>query len=95
VDKPGRKRGAFMKMEGLFNKFAFFIIGAGVAIAFLFLIGAASVPQIGRYQIGAVSRGNYSDVYVIDTTTGAVKWWDSKNENIPFEQIKIKKGFFD
>jgi hypothetical protein len=84
-----------MKMGGLVEKFAFFLIVTGVVVALLFLTGAASVPQIGRYQIEAVSRGNYSDVYVIDTTTGAVKWWDTKNENIPFEQIKIKKGFFD
>jgi hypothetical protein len=73
----------------------FFLIGAGVVIAFLFLTGTASVPQIGRYQIEAVSRGNFSDVYVIDTTTGAVKWWDTKHENVPFEKIKVKKGIFD
>jgi hypothetical protein len=55
----------------------------------------AEVPQIGRYQIEAVSRGEFSDIYVVDTTTGAVKWWDSKYENMPFEEIKVKKGFFN
>jgi hypothetical protein len=84
-----------MKLAGLVDKFVFFLIVAGVLIAFVFLTGTASIPQIGRYQIEAVSRGNYSDVYVIDTTTGAVKWWDTKHENIPFEKIKVKKGFFD
>jgi hypothetical protein len=79
----------------LFEKFTFLIIGAGVVIAFLFLTGAASVPQIGRYQIEGVSRGDTNDVYVIDTTTGAVKWWDTKHENIPFEKIEVKKGFFN
>jgi hypothetical protein len=59
------------------------------------LTGAASVPQIGRYQIEGVSRGDTNDVYVIDTTTGAVKWWDTKHENIPFEKIEVKKGFFN
>jgi hypothetical protein len=84
-----------MKPNGLAEKFLFFLIGAGVVIAFLFLTGAANVSQIGRYQVEGVARGEYNDVYVIDTTTGAVKWWDTKNENIPFDQIKVKKGFFD
>ena len=84
-----------MKATGWFEKFAFLIIGAGVVIALLFLTGAASVPQIGRYQIEGVSRGDFNDIYVIDTATGAVKWWDTKHENIPFEKIKVKKGFFD
>lgn len=84
-----------MKATGLVEKLIFLLIGSVVVLAFLFLTGAASVPQIGRYQIEAVSRGNYSDVYVMDTTTGAVKWWDTKHENVPFEQIEIKKGFFN
>ena len=84
-----------MKVTRLVEKLTFFLIGAGVVVAFLFLTGTASVPQIGKYQIEAVSRGNYSDVYVIDTTTGAVKWWDTDFENVPFEKIKIKKGFFN
>ena len=84
-----------MKDKGWFGKVLFLIMGAGVVIAFLFLTGAASIPQVGRYQIEAISRGDFSDIYVIDTTTGAVKWWDTKHENIPFEQIKVKKGFFN
>ncbi len=84
-----------MKETGLVEKFTFFLIGAGVVIAFLFLTGATSVSQIGRYQIEAVSRDNFSDVYVIDTTTGAVKWWDTKHEDVPFDQIKVKKGIFN
>jgi len=78
-----------------FGKSIFFLIGGALVISFFILAGAASVPQIGRYQIEAVSRGNFSDVYVIDTTTGAVKWWDTKHENVPFEQIEVKKGFFN
>jgi hypothetical protein len=70
-------------------------LGLCFVIALPFLMGAANVPQIGRYQIEAVSRGNFSDVYVIDTTTGAVKWWDTEYENTPFEQIKVKKGIFN
>ena len=84
-----------MKSTGSAEKLFYFLIGAGVVIAFLFLTGAADVSQIGRYQIEALSRGKFSDVYVIDTTTGAVKWWDSKHENIPFDQIEVKKGLFN
>ena len=84
-----------MKSGKWVTKFSFFLIGAVVIVAFLFLTGAADVPQIGRYQINSVSRGDFSDVYVIDTTTGAVKWWDTKYENIPFEKIEVKKGLFN
>ena len=84
-----------MRVTGLVEKLTFFLIGAVVVIAFLFLTGAASIPQIGRYQIEGVARGDFTSIYVIDTTTGAIKWWDTKHENVPFDQIKVKKGFFD
>ena len=84
-----------MKSSQWATKFSFFLIGAAVVLAFIFLTGASNVSQIGRYQINSVSRGNFTDVYVIDTTTGAVKWWDTKYENIPFEQIEVKKGLFN
>ena len=37
-----------------------------------------------------VRRANLSDVYVIDTTTGVVKWLDFKDEGKPFNEIKKK-----
>ena len=83
-----------MKSSKWATKISFFFIGAIVMFAFLFLTGANNVSQIGRYQINSVSRGEFTDVYVIDTTTGAVKWWDTKYENLPFDQIEVKKGFF-
>ena len=84
-----------MKSSKWATNISFFIIGTIVMFAFLFLTGANNVSQIGRYQINSVSRGDFSDVYVIDTTTGAVKWWDTKYENIPFEKIEVKKGLFN
>jgi hypothetical protein len=84
-----------MKESKWVNKILFFLIGAVVMFAFVFLSGAATIPQIGRYQLETASRGEFSDVYVIDTTNGAIKWLDSKQENIPFEQLKVKKGFFN
>ena len=84
-----------MKANGWVEKLVFLLIGVVVAGTFLFLTGAADIPQVGRYQIDTVTRGDFSDVYVIDTSTGAVKWIDFKDQNIPFEQIKVKKGLFD
>jgi len=71
-----------------FEKIIFFLIGCAVVIAFLFLTGADTAPQIGRYQMEVVVRREFADVYVIDTTTGRVKWLDDKDENKPFDQIK-------
>lgn len=80
--------------EGLmvwFQKISFFLIGIAVTIALLFLSGAISAPQIGRYQMEVVVRSpNVSDVWVIDTTTGVVKWLDYKDEGKPFNEIKKK-----
>lgn len=66
-------------------------MGMAATVALLFLTGANSVPQIGRYQMEVVVRSpNVSDVWVIDTTTGVVKWLDFKDEGKPFEEIKKK-----
>ena len=59
-----------------------------LSLSLLFLTGAGSAPQIGRYQMEVTSRRpNSSDVYVMDTTTGVVKWLDFKDEGKPFEEI--------
>ena len=84
-----------MKKNDWITKITFFMIGAGAVITLLFLTGATTVSQIGRYQIDCIARGQFTDVYVIDTSTGAVKWVDDKNENVPFEKIKAKRGIFD
>ena len=61
-----------------------------IALTILLLAGANHVdnrPQIGRYRLTAVVRGNFPDLFVIDTATGAVKWVGS-DEGKPFDQIK-------
>jgi hypothetical protein len=46
---------------------------------------------VGRYQISTCLKRDWVYVYVIDTTTGAVKFmYDEKDENKPFEEIKKK-----
>ena len=84
-----------METKGWVEKLVFLFVGGILVISFLFLTGASGVPQVGRYQLEAVSRNEYADILVIDTSTGAVKWIDFKDQNLPFEQIKVKKGLFD
>jgi hypothetical protein len=61
------------------------VVLATLAVAFL--TGAGGEPAIGRYQLFCVAKGNFTDVYVIDTTTGAVKWVGN-DEGKPFDAIK-------
>ena len=66
----------------------YFILGAFFIIAALFLTGATNGPQIGRYQIHAITRGHFVETMIVDTATGRVKNVNQKNENKPFEEIK-------
>lgn len=69
---------------------AFFLLGAALTLAALFMTGAAGTtepPQIGRYRMTALMRGNFPDLFVVDTATGVVKWVGN-DEGKPFDQIK-------
>ena len=79
-----------MKIEGLLKNVVILVVGVLITIAFLLLTGATHIEdrtQIGRYRLTAVVRGNFPDLFVIDTATGAVKWVGN-DEGKPFEQIK-------
>jgi len=69
------------------KQIVYFLLGALSVLSFLFLVGANDFQQIGRYQISTVVKGEFVDNYVIDTTTGAVKYVSNKNENKPFSEI--------
>lgn len=72
------------------QKLTYILFGFLVCIAVLLLTGAAPIEdqaQIGRYRLTAVVRGNFPDLFVIDTATGAVKWVGN-DEGKPFDQIK-------
>ena len=43
--------------------------------------------EVGRYRMSVVIRNSFTDIFVIDTTTGVVKYV-GKDEGKPFEQIK-------
>ena len=79
-----------MKKKNTHPMFKFTLIVISVILGILFLTGAANDDdrlQIGRYRLSAVIRGNFPDLYVIDSATGAVKWVGD-DEGKPFEQIK-------
>lgn len=60
-------------------------------LAMLILTGADGLnqPQVGRYRMAITLRNNFTDIYVIDTTTGIVKYL-GKDEGKPFEKIAGK-----
>jgi hypothetical protein len=83
-------KGVTMTLKGGFKNVVILMIGVLMTLTLLLLTGAASVndaPQIGRYRLTAVVRGNFPDLFVIDTATGAVKWVGN-DEGKPFAQIK-------
>ena len=79
-----------MNAKGFLERLTFILVGLTIALSFLILTGANSGNQTGRYQISTEVRREFVEIYVIDTTTGAVKYVDSNNENKPFEEIKSR-----
>jgi hypothetical protein len=61
-----------------------------IVLAFLFFSAAThntGSSQIGRYRLSLINRSGFTDLFVIDTTTGIVKYV-GKDEGKPFEEIK-------
>jgi hypothetical protein len=69
------------------KQIVYFFLGALSVLGLLFLTGASDFQQIGRYQISSVVKRGFVENYVIDTTTGAIKYVSDKNENKPFSDI--------
>lgn len=66
-------------------------IGGFLILTLLLMTGAnqAQSPQVGRYRMSVTTRGNFTDIYVIDTVTGIVKYLGN-DEGKPFEQVAGK-----
>ena len=64
----------------------FFFAGVLSALAVFLLTGAATHTPVGKYEVEAVVRDRTTQIYVIDTTTGAVKWVDTMNTS--FAELK-------
>ena len=77
-----------MKISAWRERMGFLMIGILSVLAILFLTAANNIQPVGKYQMECVVRNNFTDVYVIDTTTGVVKWVDDMNT--PFEKMKGK-----
>jgi len=63
-----------------------FIAGVLCAFAVFLLTGAGHNTMPGKYEMAIAHRDRTHLVYVLDTTTGAVKWADSMDT--PFEELK-------
>ena len=79
-----------MKPSNWREKIAYLSIGAAATVMLMFLAGATTTDksEIGRYRMCCASRGSFTEVYVIDTTTGVVKWQGSGDDGKPFQEIK-------
>ncbi|MEJ2643086.1 MAG: hypothetical protein P8010_26370, partial [Desulfosarcinaceae bacterium] len=78
MSKENRKQGLW-----------FVLFGAFVLLSFFLLAGAQYESQIGRYRMQVITRNNFTDIFVIDTTTGVVKYL-GKDEGKPFSEVKGK-----
>lgn len=73
------------------RKASLWVLAGFLMMAMLLLTAANGLnqPQVGRYRMAVTTRSNFTDIYVIDTATGIVKYL-GKNEGMPFEKIKGK-----
>ena len=72
------------------QQLTYILFGFLASLAVFMLIGATPIEdqaQVGRYRLTAVVRGNFPDLFIIDTATGVVKWVGN-DEGKPFDQIK-------
>jgi hypothetical protein len=70
------------------NKASFILLGIFLILVFFLTLGADTMrPQeTGRYRMSVSIRGNFTDIYVIDTVTGVVKYL-GKDEGKPFDKV--------
>ncbi|OEU62544.1 MAG: hypothetical protein BBJ57_10180 [Desulfobacterales bacterium PC51MH44] len=69
------------------GKIVYFLLGVLTVLSFLFLTGAKDFQQIGRYQMSTIVKRDFVENWVIDTTTGGIKYVSEKNENKPFSEL--------
>ena len=69
------------------NNILIFSLGVFSVLTVLLFTGVSSQSPVGKYEMEVISTtGRTSQIYVLDTTTGQVKWVDSLNT--PFVQMK-------
>ena len=75
-----------MATYGWREKISYFMMGALSILAILLLTGAVNSNPVGKYQMEAFARDKITNIYVMDTTTGKVKWLDKMDTT--FEEMK-------
>jgi hypothetical protein len=68
------------------NGIIMFLAGALSVLLILLLTGAAEQNPVGKYEMEIAHRERTYLVYVLDTSTGAVKWVEEMNT--PFTELK-------
>ncbi len=68
------------------ERISYLIIGALSTMAILLLTGISGSYPVGKYQMEPIVRNNITQIYVMDTTTGKVKWVNEMN--ISFDEMK-------
>ena len=68
------------------EKVLYLIIGALSVLAVLLLTGISGSYPVGKYQMEPIVRNSITQIYVMDTTTGRVKWVNKMNT--PFDEMK-------
>lgn len=65
----------------------YLMMGFFLFLAFVVLTGAIAEHDVGRYRMAVITRNSITDVYVIDTSSGVVKYV-GRDEGKPFAQMK-------
>jgi hypothetical protein len=57
-----------------------FLLGFTIAVLLVCAVAASlsDAPEIGRYQINGIGE----DLFIVDTTTGVVKWVFTRKDNV-------------
>ncbi len=66
------------------------LLGIFVLLSLVLFTGADYDSQVGRYRMSVITRNNFTDIFVIDTVTGVVKYV-GPDEGKPFTKVKSKR----
>jgi len=71
------------------QRYMIFLLSVFLLLSLFLFTGADYNSQVGRYRMSVITRSNFTDIYVIDTVTGMVKYL-GPDEGKPFAEVKGK-----
>ena len=71
------------------QRYLILLLSVFLLLSLFLFIGADYNSQVGRYRMSVITRNNFTDIFVIDTVTGVVKYL-GPDEGKPFEKVKGK-----